>query len=237
MTQDIVPGETGFVTTFGVVRNQNTTGAPFSETWTAGDILYANPNIAGGFTNVRPTTPDIVEPMGFVLNVDETAGTIFIRPVINSQEFAGEFSATANVAVAAANTAYTIAFNNTISQDGVSLAQGNPSRIVASRAGYYNLNFNGQINFNSGGAGEATMYVWIRKNGVDVPGSMRRQSVAGNTPFRNLSFHQNLSMAANDYIEIAYAGSSNLLLWEAAPATAFGPSTSAAYVSFYQAQQ
>lgn len=74
-TMDIPNGQTGFVTTFGIIRGIQTTGAIVGETWAAGDVLYPHPTIAGRMTNGVPT---IDLPIGFVLFAGNN-GSIFVR--------------------------------------------------------------------------------------------------------------------------------------------------------------
>ena len=56
-----------FVTTFGEVKNIDTTGG--AETWVQGDILYYNPLVTGGLTNVKPTAPAAIVTVAAVVNV------------------------------------------------------------------------------------------------------------------------------------------------------------------------
>jgi len=78
-TQDISPNEFGYVTSFGLVRNINTTGAPYGETWSDGDLLYFNPTTAGGLTNVQPEAPELKTPQAIVVTAGTGNGSIFAR--------------------------------------------------------------------------------------------------------------------------------------------------------------
>lgn len=58
-TEDIANGAIGFVTHFGYIKKFNTTTGNTSvnvngETWSLGDILFPDPNTAGGLTKVQP---------------------------------------------------------------------------------------------------------------------------------------------------------------------------------------
>lgn len=77
--QDIANNAFGYVTQFGKVRGFNTTGAAYGETWADGDVLYFNPNVAGGLTNVAPAAPDLNLPIAYVLNASVGSGSIFVR--------------------------------------------------------------------------------------------------------------------------------------------------------------
>lgn len=71
---DIANGEDGYVTTFGKIDQVNT--SMFSE----GDILYANPTVAGGLSNVAPIAPNNYVTVAAVVNADANNGVLFVRP-------------------------------------------------------------------------------------------------------------------------------------------------------------
>lgn len=80
VTQDIVNGGTGKVTTRGKVRGIQTDGANYSETWLEGQILYKSPTVAGGLTNVEPQAPIPAIPLAVVVSPHATNGTLLVRP-------------------------------------------------------------------------------------------------------------------------------------------------------------
>lgn len=65
----------GFLTSFGVVRGFNTTGAAVSETWADGDVLYPHPSIAGALTK---GSHQLDLPIAFVLTAGNN-GAMFVR--------------------------------------------------------------------------------------------------------------------------------------------------------------
>lgn len=71
-TQAIDPGEDGFVTTFGKVRQVNTLA--FEE----GDILWCDPANPGGFTKTEPAAPNLKLPIAAVISKD-TNGILMVR--------------------------------------------------------------------------------------------------------------------------------------------------------------
>lgn len=77
-THTIANGEDGWVTSFGTVRGVDTRGQN-GETWNDGDILYGDPNRAGGLTKVKPNTPNNTNSMVIVLKGGSN-GTLFVRP-------------------------------------------------------------------------------------------------------------------------------------------------------------
>jgi len=78
-TEDILNGEDGFVTEFGILRDIDTTGQNYGETWSDGDLIYLSPTIPGGFTNVEPEVPNVRILMAAVIN-SAVDGSIFVRP-------------------------------------------------------------------------------------------------------------------------------------------------------------
>lgn len=77
-TEDIPNGGDGFVTAFGKIRNIDT--SMFNE----GDILYADPAVAGGLANTVPIAPNNIVTMAIVINKHANNGTLFVRPTYGS---------------------------------------------------------------------------------------------------------------------------------------------------------
>jgi len=76
-TQDIAKNESGFVTYFGVVRGINTSA--FSD----GDILYYDPTVVGGLTNVEPSPAFARVIVAAVVRAGPSgSGSLFVRPVV-----------------------------------------------------------------------------------------------------------------------------------------------------------
>lgn len=71
-----------FVTTFGEVKNIDTTGG--AEAWVQGQELYYNPAVTGGLTKTKPTTPNAIASMAAVVHVSSTVGILFVRPTYGS---------------------------------------------------------------------------------------------------------------------------------------------------------
>lgn len=79
VTETIANNAEGFVTTSGLIRGINTTGSLQSETWLDGDILYLSPTVAGRITKVKPTAPNHLIIIGYVIYAHITQGTIFVK--------------------------------------------------------------------------------------------------------------------------------------------------------------
>jgi len=78
-TEDIINGDDGYVTEFGLVRGIDTTGTLYGESWSGGTILYVSPTVPGGLTKEEPQAPDLKIEMGIVVNAKNN-GSIFVRP-------------------------------------------------------------------------------------------------------------------------------------------------------------
>ena len=235
MTHDLPDtGQKGYCTVFGFVRGLDTTGTPYGETWVQGDILYASPSTAGGFTNVKPTAPDNVIVMAAVTTVSATEGIIFVRPTILQQAYYGTFNLVTTYSPPLADTAYPVVLDNTEAANGVAL--GTPaSRIVVSESGLYNIS--ATLQYTSSNASAKNVYSWIRKNGVDVAQSSRILSLSGSGVYSPVLISESVSLAANDYIEIVMASTDTAVSLIAAPATAFAPGSPAVSLVVEQIQQ
>jgi hypothetical protein len=79
VTETINNNQEGFVTTSGLVRGINTTGSLQGETWADGNILYLSPTTAGRITNIKPTAPNHLVIIGYVVHAHITQGSIFVK--------------------------------------------------------------------------------------------------------------------------------------------------------------
>ena len=229
MTHDLPDtGQKGYCTVWGFVRDVNTSS------FTQGDILYASPSVAGGFTNVKPTAPDNVVAVAAVVKVGTTDGVIFVRPTIMAQKYYGTFARTTNYAPAVANTAYAVPFDSTIISNGVSI--GTPtSRIVVVESGFYSITCT--LQYSSSNSSAKIAYVWVRKNGTDIAQSSRLVSVDTNGGYQLGVVAEPVSLAANDYIEVMVAVTNTAATLAAVGATAFAPGSPAANLTIQQIQE
>lgn len=229
MTHDLPDsGEKGYCTTFGFVRDLDTSA------FTAGDILYASPSIAGGLTNVKPTAPDNVIPVAACVISDATNGVIFVRPTIQQMQYYGVFSKTSDQSPAVINTAYALTFDNTDISNGVVI--GSPtSRIVVPQSGLYNFSVSVQI--TSGNTSSKNVWVWYRKNGTDVPKSARLVTININGGYVPIVVNEPVSMAASDYLEVMFAADDTAITIDNVASTAFAPEAPSALLEVTQVQQ
>ena len=114
----------------------------------------------------------------------------------------GSFYDTTTQTAAATNTAYAVTFNNTDLSAGVSL--GSPtSRVTVDTPGVYNFQHSIQM-INTAG-GNHSIWIWFRKNGVDIPDSATEVRVQGNNTEQFAAWNFYIPMEVNDYIELMCA--------------------------------
>lgn len=76
VTETINNNQEGFITTFGNVNNIDTTGDLQGENWLDGDVIWLSETVAGGLTNVEPTTHPV--QIGYVVYAHQNNGKIFV---------------------------------------------------------------------------------------------------------------------------------------------------------------
>jgi hypothetical protein len=105
---------------------------------------------------------------------------------------------------AVANTATKMTLNTTDFANNVSISS---SEITVANAGIYNLQFSAQ--FQNTDTAFQDVYIWLRQNGVDIPGSTGFVSIpnrhAGTDGHSIVGWNYFLSMAAEDHIEIYWS--------------------------------
>lgn len=186
-------GEIGYAQVWGHIEGIDTSA------FSAGDILYASPTVAGGLTNVKPTAPDNVIPVAAVLEDNATTGEIFVRPTIEQQQYYGEFTKTgASTSPASANTSYAVTWDNTEIANGVSIVSS--SQLTVAESGLYQFDVTLQLQSNSGN--DKNVIFWFKKNGTNIPNTARIITVSVNNAYTPLSLSDFFSLDASDYVEL-----------------------------------
>ena len=129
----------------------------------------------------------------------------------------GSFYDTTTQTAAVINTAYGITFNTTDLSFGVTI--GSPtSRMYIDRPNVYNVQFSAQVDKTAGGVG--FVWIWLRKNGVNVPDSSGQIRIQGNNAELVVGWNYIIELNAGDYIELMWEvdNTSVILLAEAASA-------------------
>lgn len=225
-TQDLSNNETGMISVFGKVRGINTSS------YTVGDILYASPTVAGGLTTTRPTAPNDVVVVAAVTTVDTTNGEILVRPTAPIGLDYGVFTDTTDQTPAVINTAYAVSFNTTDISHNVSVVSG--SQLTVSSAGLYAIDI--KVQATSSNASSSTVYLWLRKNGVDVANTRLDITIKANGDTKPINTHYQILLAASDYVQIMWASDTTSMTLNASAATAFAPASPSARVTMAQVQ-
>ena len=120
----------------------------------------------------------------------------------------GEWQADYSQTVASTTVAYPVTYGTNDGADGLELL--NSSEIHFSQSGVYNIQFSFQ--FANTSSGDEDVTIWLRKNGVNVPGSAGFVSVPskhGSTPGHVITaWNYVLKFDANDYFELMWHVSS-----------------------------
>lgn len=114
-THDIENSSIGYVTVFGQVNDLDTSGL------TAGETIWLDPASPGDFTDTRPAAPNYAIPVGVVVNVDASAGSISVGTVadnggierISGEVFNGSVIENPDIDVSSNGTVITLTLENT----------------------------------------------------------------------------------------------------------------------------
>jgi len=231
LTANIAAGNIGRATVLGKVHDVDTTGSSVGETWAVGTLLWAHPDQAGKMTSVMPTAPDIQISVAAVLKVGATDGVLLVRPTIWPRLYYGSFSSTQTQYANVALTPYAVTLTTTDIASGHHLA--NSSQIVADAAGLYNYQFSIQV--LSTNASAKSIWIWPRKNGVDIPNSASQLTVVGNNEYKIAAWNFIVSMQIGNYFELMWAVSDSALRIPSPPAESFCPAIPSVILTVTQA--
>ena len=132
----------------------------------------------------------------------------------------GAFSDTTLQTAASINTAYAMTFNTTDSSNGVSI--GSPSsRLVVDNQGVYNVQFSAQLDETSGGT--ANVYIWLRKNGANVPNTASTVALQGTSARSVAAWNFIIQLEPTNYVELMWATDTTNARILAASATSVWP--------------
>lgn len=133
--------------------------------------------------------------------------------------FYGSFYSNQTQAAAATNTGYAMTFNNTAEANQIDIV--NNSKITFKNRGTYNIQFSAQVDQSTGS--QHYIWIWFRKNGVDIPDSTTKISIQGSTAESVPAWNFIVSVLGGDYIEIMWAASNTAVILLAEAATGFCP--------------
>jgi hypothetical protein len=133
----------------------------------------------------------------------------------------GSFYDTTTQTAAVINTAYAMTFNTTDLSFGVTV--GSPtSRIYIDRPNVYNVQFSAQVDKTAGGVG--LVWIWLRKNGTNVPDSSGQIRIQGNNAELVVGWNYIIELNSGDYIELMWEVDDTSVILLADPASAVHPS-------------
>jgi hypothetical protein len=114
----------------------------------------------------------------------------------------GLFYSTADQTAAATNTGYPVELETTYLGNGVTIGGTNDTRVTVSADGVYNFQFSLQLEHTGGSA--CALWVWINKNGTDVPYGAHRYTIKGNDYFA-VNWNFSIDLTAGQYVEMYWA--------------------------------
>jgi len=164
---------------------------------------------------------------------DDVQGLSLAPPVVPVPRKVGSFASTATQTLAAIDTATAVTFNTTLVSAGIGLASS--SQVSPGVAGAYLVAFDAQLDKTS--AGDASAYIWLRKNGTDLANTAKRCRVQGNDAEVGFSLVTTILLAQTDYIQVMWASPDINVTLDATAATAFSPAGPSALLSITQVDQ
>jgi hypothetical protein len=120
----------------------------------------------------------------------------------------GSFLHTASILLSVTSASYSASFNTTDFAYGVSISGSNQDKIKVANSGVYNIQFSAQ--FDKTNSSNATVYVWLRKNGTDIPISNTGLTLGGGANDSAVAaWNFFVSASANDYYQLMFAATGN----------------------------
>lgn len=131
----------------------------------------------------------------------------------------GLFFDTVDQPILLANTAYPVVYNQTYLSNAVSLST--TSRIEIGTSGIYNFQYSGQLESTNNSA--KNVFLWIRRNGVDIGYSSRAYSISGSGAYAPIAYTFNIDMQEGEYLELMISASDTTVRLAAETASAPHP--------------
>jgi hypothetical protein len=126
---------------------------------------------------------------------------------------------------------------NTADADGVSMqlgVEGKKSQITFANAGTYNIQFSAQLHNTGGGGSGNTVNIWFKLNGNNISNSDTKVTVPSNVPYLVAAWNFIISVAAGDYVEIAWFTDNVNIILEHENATAVSPAIPSVIITAQQ---
>jgi len=204
-----------------------------------GGGIPVNPIFSSGLTiNTNFNYSNGTEQPGFVL-ITDASGNASWGPVSGSSSgsssgYYGAFSDVTDQFATVINTGYPMLLGVTDLSNGVTVVSG--SRVTIANTGIYNIQWSGQFRNPSANIHDVT--IWLRKNGVDVPGSSGVVAVTakhGSFDGHVLpSWNFLLDAIAGDYYEFVWSTDNLAVFISFEPAGSPAPSTASVVLTVTQ---
>lgn len=160
----------------------------------------------------------------------DVQGLLVAPPVAPAVRRAASFANTASQTLSAANTATAMTFNTTVHTRGIGLVSS--TQIHPGVAGAFYLSLSAEM--DKSGGGNALVWIWLRKNGVDVPNAAFKWRVNGSGSATVFGATATVVVGQTDYLEVMWASDTTSAILEATAATAYSPAGPSALLSITQ---
>jgi hypothetical protein len=162
--------------------------------------------------------------------VDEVQGLLSAPPPEPIVRRAASFANTTTQTLSSPNTATAITFNTTVHSRGIGLQSS--SQIHPGVAGAFYLSLVAEM--DKTGGGNALVWIWLRKNGADVPNAAFKWRVNGSGSATVFSAAATVVVGQTDYLEVMWASDTTSATLEATASTAYSPAGPSALLSITQ---
>lgn len=153
-----------------------------------------------------------------------TAGGLTVNQTTNFAGYYGSFYSSLDQTDG--TTPHLMYAENTADADGVTTELGDEatkSQMTFAHTGTYNIQFSAQFHNTGGGGAGNTVNIWFRLNGSDIANSDTKLTVPSNAPYVVASWNFIVSVAAGDYVELAWFTDNANIIIEHENATANHP--------------
>jgi len=129
---------------------------------------------------------------------------------------------TASLTVLAANTPCTMSYSTTdFSYGGITISGSYSDKIKINNSGIYNIQFSAQTSKTTGTS--TTVYIWLAKNGVEIPFSNTGVTLAGGSNDVAIpAWNFYVSASAGDFYQILFASTTNTAFIQYTPSGSVG---------------